>query len=96
MCFDSELCSDEWHLITDYAINGAAKPSTSMQAIWDSYLECLAVDKCKENTQYHPYLLREGNFEIPAMATTRCRWIHTVVLVIFRMLQDIVCMTGLN
>ena len=35
--------------------------------IWDSYLECLAVDKCKENTQYHPYLLREGNFEIPAI-----------------------------
>ena len=37
------------------------------QKIWDSYLECLAVDKCKENTQYHPYLLREGNFEIPAI-----------------------------
>lgn len=59
---------DEWHLITDYAINGAAKPSYEhAQAIWDSYLECLAVDKCKENTQYHPYLLREGNFEIPAI-----------------------------
>ena len=59
---------DEWHLITDYAINGAAKPSYEhAQAIWDSYLECLAVDKCKENTQYHPYLLREGNFEIQAI-----------------------------
>lgn len=59
---------DEWHLITDYAINGAAKPSYEhAQAIWDSYLECLAVDKCKENTQYHPYLLREGDFEIPAI-----------------------------
>lgn len=59
---------DEWHLITDYAINGAAKPSYEhAQNIWDSYLECLAVDKCKENTQYHPYLLREGNFEIPAI-----------------------------
>ena len=32
---------DEWHLITDYAINGAAKPSYEhAQAIWDSYLEC--------------------------------------------------------
>ena len=38
---------DEWHLITDYAINGAAKPSYEhAQAIWDSYLECLAVDIC--------------------------------------------------
>lgn len=88
---------DEWHLITDYAINGAAKPSYEhAQAIWDSYLECLAVDKCKENTQYHPYLLREAILRSRRSATTRCRWIHTVVLVIFRMLQDIVCMTGLN
>ena len=84
---------DEWHLITDYAINGAAKPSYEhAQAIWDSYLECLAVDKrsiiliCFERA-----ILRSRR-----SATTRCRWIHTVVLVIFRMLQDIVCMTGLN
>lgn len=91
---------DEWHLITDYAINGAAKPSYEhAQAIWDSYLECLAVDKCKENTQIRSIILicfERAILRSRRSATTRCRWIHTVVLVIFRMLQDIVCMTGLN
>ncbi len=59
---------EEWHRITDYAQNGGPRPSFEhAQRIWDAYLECLAVEKCTENTQYHPYLLREGNFEIPAI-----------------------------
>lgn len=59
---------EEWHLITDYALRGGPRPSFEhAQKIWDEYLDCLAVAKCVENTQYHPYLLREGNFEIPAI-----------------------------
>lgn len=59
---------DEWHLITDYAINGAAKPSYEhAQAIWDSYLECLAVDKCKDiilNRPGLPHRVRSNIREI--------------------------------
>ena len=59
---------EEWHLITDYALHGGPRPSFEhAQRIWDAYLECLKVENCTENTQYHPYLLREGDFEIPAI-----------------------------
>ena len=75
---------DEWHLITDYAINGAANKSpTSMHqssetATWNA----CAVDKCKENTQYHVSASKAILRSAIGFAT-RCRWIHTVVLVIF-------------
>ncbi|MGN0479679.1 MAG: hypothetical protein ACI4GO_09615, partial [Hominenteromicrobium sp.] len=59
---------EEWHLITDYALCGGPRPSFEhAQRIWDEYLECLKVEHCRENVQYHPYLLREGDFEIPAI-----------------------------
>ena len=59
---------DGWNLITEYAVNGGAKPSyDKAQKIFDEYLEAVRFQNCKEDTSYHSYLLREGNFEIPAI-----------------------------
>ena len=58
----------DWNLITDYALNGGPKPSyEKSQRIFDEYLEAVRFKNCSEDTSYHPYLLREGNFEIPAI-----------------------------
>ncbi len=59
---------EEWHLIVDYATKGGPKPAFEhAQRIWDEYLEAVKAENCAENTQYHPYLLRAGDFEIPAI-----------------------------
>ena len=59
---------EEWEWITNYALRGGPRPSFEhAQKIWDAYLENLSVARCSENTVYHPYLLRAGDFEIPAI-----------------------------
>lgn len=58
----------EWSLIVNYATKGGPKPSYEhAQRIWDDYLECVKLEHCTENLQYHPYILRQGSFEIPAI-----------------------------
>jgi len=64
----SFVAPEEWHLITDYALRGGPKPSfEKAQRIFDEYLEAVRFENCVEDTSYHPYLLREGDFEIPAV-----------------------------
>ena len=59
---------EEWHLVTDYALHGGPKPSFAhAQQIFDAYLEAAKLENCREDLSYHPYLLREGSFEIPAI-----------------------------
>ena len=57
-----------WQRIVDYALKGGAKPSyEEAQRIFDAYLEAAKCENCTEDASYHPYLLREGDFEIPAV-----------------------------
>ncbi len=59
---------EDWKLIVDYAVNGGPKPSYERaQEIFDRYLDSVRFENCREDASYHPYLLREGNFEIPAV-----------------------------
>ena len=58
----------EWQLIVDYAIKGGPKPGyLHSQAIFDAFLKNASFENCTEEPSYHPYLLREGNFEIPGI-----------------------------
>lgn len=57
-----------WQQIADYALHGGPKPSYERaQAIFDQYLENAKFENCQEEVSYHPYFLREGDFEIPAI-----------------------------
>ena len=57
-----------WQRIVDYALKGGAKPSyAEAQQIFDAYLEAAKCENCTEDASYHSYLLREGDFEIPAV-----------------------------
>lgn len=59
---------EDWKLIVDYAVSGGPKPSFERaQNIFDHYLENVRAENCREDASYHPYLLREGNFEVPAI-----------------------------
>lgn len=59
---------EEWRLIVDYALRGGPKPSFEhAQKIFDDYLEAARLENCTLDESYHPYLLREGDFEIPAV-----------------------------
>ncbi|MBQ6678992.1 MAG: cellulase family glycosylhydrolase [Lachnospiraceae bacterium] len=58
----------EWQLIVDYALRGGPKPGfLHAQAIFDEFLKNASFENCREDPTYHPYLLREGDFEIPAI-----------------------------
>lgn len=86
---------DEWHLIMQ--LMELQNRPTSMRrpsgtATWNAWRSINA----KKIRNIILICFERAILRSRRSATTRCRWIHTVVLVIFRMLQDIVCMTGLN